>query len=79
MFEALKSQFQKIGGRKITSLFEDENRATEFSLRSGKILFDYSKTNIDSATQSALLDLLEVSRFSPVSYTHLTLPTNREV
>ena len=64
MFEALKSQFQKIGGRKITSLFEDENRATEFSLRSGKILFDYSKTNIDSATQSALLDLLEVSRFS---------------
>jgi len=63
MFEALKSQFQKIDGRKITSLFEDENRAKEFSIKSGGILFDYSKTNIDSATQSALLDLLEASSF----------------
>ena len=63
MFEALKSQFKKIDGRKITSLFADENRATEFSLRSGDILFDYSKTNIDAKTRSTLLDLLEASSF----------------
>ena len=64
MFEALKSQFKKIDGRKITSLFENENRATEFSITSCEILFDYTKTNIDSATQFALLDLLDASNFS---------------
>ena len=63
MFEVLKSQFQKIDGRKIASLFENENRATEFSLTSCEILFDYTKTNIDGVTQFALLELLDASNF----------------
>ena len=63
MFEALKSTFLKIEGRKIISLFEDETRATEFSLKSEDILFDYSKTNIDATTRSALLNLLEDRNF----------------
>ena len=63
MFEALKSQFQKIDGRKITSLFADENRATEFSLRSGDILFDYSKTNINVGLFSKTFEVSIENKF----------------
>lgn len=64
MFEALKSQFKKIAERKIISLFEDESRVSEFVVQNRDLLFDYSKTNIDTPTRSALLGLLETSSFS---------------
>lgn len=47
-------------GRHILDLF-DESRADGFSVNADGMLFDYSKTNIDSATRAALVKLAEVS------------------
>ena len=57
MFDALKSLYSKVSDRSILSLFDDPNRAGEFSVRFDHMLFDYSKTNIDNAARTALLDL----------------------
>ena len=57
MFDALKSLYSKVSDRSILSLFDDPNRAGEFSVRFDHMLFDYSKTNIDDAARLALLDL----------------------
>ena len=46
--------------RHILELF-DESRAGDFSVRADGMLFDYSKTNIDTATRAALVKLAEVS------------------
>ena len=46
--------------RHILDLF-DESRAGDFSVRADAMLFDYSKTNIDTATRTALVKLAEVS------------------
>lgn len=48
--------------RSILELFSDQTRAEEFSATldapvTGPILFDYSKTNIDAATRTALINL----------------------
>ena len=44
--------------RAILALFDqDEHRAERFSARSGEMLFDFSKTNIDDAALSILLEL----------------------
>ena len=45
--------------RKITALFDDPNRAEDFSLRTQHMLFDYAKTNIDAGARAALLQLVE--------------------
>jgi len=47
-------------GRHILDLF-DESRAGDFSVKADGMLFDYSKTNIDTATRAALVKLAEVS------------------
>jgi glucose-6-phosphate isomerase len=47
-------------GCHILDLF-DETRASDFSVRADGMLFDYSKTLIDSATRAALVRLAEVS------------------
>ena len=47
-------------GRHILDLF-DESRASDFSVKADGMLFDYSKTNIDVGTRTALLTLAEVS------------------
>ncbi|RYI16655.1 MAG: glucose-6-phosphate isomerase, partial [Acetobacteraceae bacterium] len=47
-------------GRHILDLF-DENRAGDFSVKADGMLFDYSKTNIDSTTRRALVNLAEAS------------------
>lgn len=47
-------------GRQILDLF-DESRAREFSVTADGMLFDYSKTNIDTGTRAALVKLAEVS------------------
>lgn len=57
MFDSLKSLWSEISDRPILALFQDDNRATEFSARFDHMLFDYSKTNIDTTTRQALLDL----------------------
>lgn len=57
MWEALKTHYAAVHGREIKNLFDDR-RATEFSARCGDLLFDYSKTNIDSAGRDLLIDLL---------------------
>jgi glucose-6-phosphate isomerase len=47
-------------GRHILDLF-DETRASDFSVSADGMLFDYSKTNIDAATRTALVTLADVS------------------
>jgi glucose-6-phosphate isomerase len=46
--------------RHILDLF-DETRAAVFSVKADGLLFDYAKTNIDTATRAALVTLAEVS------------------
>jgi glucose-6-phosphate isomerase len=46
--------------RHILDLF-DESRASDFSVKADGMLFDYSKTNIDAATRTALVRLAEAS------------------
>ena len=54
---------------RLSALFgADTDRFQEYSLDHEGLLLDYSKNLINSETVSL-----------PVSYTHLTLPTNREV
>ena len=61
MFERLDTIWNDVRDRAILSLFDDPNRAAEFSVRVDDLLFDYSKTNMDAATRGALLDLVEKS------------------
>ena len=50
----------QIKNRSILDLFaEHPNRASDFSANLGDMLFDYSKTNIDSQTRSSLLALID--------------------
>lgn len=55
-----------VSGRKLVCLFDDPKRADMFSAElestaTGRILFDYSKTNIDAQTRQDLIDLAEAS------------------
>ena len=59
---ALSDRLRETADRPIAALFAEPDRAKDFSVTldaaaTGAILFDYSKTNIDSATRAALLDL----------------------
>jgi len=59
---ALRDRLRETADRPIAALFAEPDRAKDFSVTldaaaTGAILFDYSKTNIDSATRAALLDL----------------------
>ncbi len=58
MFEPLKSQYDRVQGRSLTSLFDDPARAQEFSVTANGMLFDYSKTQIDAPIRDALIDLI---------------------
>ncbi|MEG3661433.1 glucose-6-phosphate isomerase [Celeribacter halophilus] len=59
-FSALKSLAEAAKERHILDLFaEDKNRADGFSAQSDGLLFDYSKTNIDTTTRDALFGLLD--------------------
>jgi len=57
MFENLKLHARAAQNRSILSLFDSPERAEEFSLRWGNMLFDYSKTNMDGAARDLLLEL----------------------
>jgi glucose-6-phosphate isomerase len=53
----LKGLAEKVEGRSMLSLFEDDTRAARFSRRLDDMLFDFSKTQIDDAVLARLIDL----------------------
>ncbi|WP_084863696.1 glucose-6-phosphate isomerase [Salibaculum halophilum] len=59
MFDDLKRHAAKVADRPVESLFDDPDRAGDFSVRLGDLLFDYAKTNIDSTARGLLIDLLD--------------------
>ncbi|MFG6506816.1 MULTISPECIES: glucose-6-phosphate isomerase [Sulfitobacter] len=59
IWQDLQERQNTVADRKITALFDDPNRAEDFSLRTQHMLFDYAKTNIDTETRAALLQLVE--------------------
>jgi glucose-6-phosphate isomerase len=60
-WEALRRRHAETCDRHILSLFDDADRAGRLTAKSGDMLFDYSKTNIDEATLDALIALLDAS------------------
>ena len=46
MWNDLRAHQARTGDRRFETLFDDR-RASDFSVRVGDMLFDYSKTNID--------------------------------
>ncbi|MCX7565419.1 glucose-6-phosphate isomerase [Sulfitobacter sp. F26169L] len=56
-WNTLAAQHSAVADRPIVSLFDDPERARNFSAQAGDLYFDYSKTNIDTATRNALLEL----------------------
>ncbi|WP_220798755.1 glucose-6-phosphate isomerase [Roseobacter sp. OBYS 0001] len=60
-WDALREKQAHVAGRSILSLFDDPARARKFSARTGDMLFDFAKTNIDDETLKLLSQLLETS------------------
>jgi glucose-6-phosphate isomerase len=60
-FDPLKSLQGAVSDRSILSLFEDPDRAEDFSVRTQHMRLDYAKTNIDVEARKALIDLLVIS------------------
>ncbi|GHE04256.1 glucose-6-phosphate isomerase [Defluviimonas sp. 20V17] len=58
-WDDLAAHQASVGQRALAQLFENENRAAEFSARAEGILFDYSKTNIDATARALLIRLAE--------------------
>ncbi|MDP2740927.1 MAG: glucose-6-phosphate isomerase [Pseudorhodobacter sp.] len=56
-WQALAAQHAAVADRAILGLFDDPNRATDFSAWAGDMLLDYSKTNIDAKGRALLLTL----------------------
>ncbi len=54
----LKQAADRAAGRHILDLL-DEGRAEAYSIRSGDLLFDYSKTNLDDAARALLVSMYE--------------------
>ena len=60
MFDALKSRQAGVQSRRISDLFADDPaRASDFSAETGDMRLDYSKTNIDADTRTALIALCD--------------------
>jgi glucose-6-phosphate isomerase len=53
----LEDYADRIAERSLLSLFDDPDRAARFSCRSGDMLLDYSKTQLDDAALSRLVEL----------------------
>ena len=83
MFTALKAKYAAVCDRKITTLF-DEARVKDFSVETGGLFFDYSKTNIDEDTRDLLLELtksakLKAKREAMFSGEKINITENRAV
>ncbi|MBK5947708.1 glucose-6-phosphate isomerase [Rhodobacter veldkampii DSM 11550] len=59
IWDELHLHHAAVKDRPISELFENENRAADFSAEFGAFLFDYSKTNIDATTRDLLIRLAE--------------------
>ena len=59
MWDDVKQLADRIGERRIEDLFENANRAAEFSLNAAGMLLDYSKTQIDEQIRAALVRLAQ--------------------
>ncbi|MEM8630282.1 MAG: glucose-6-phosphate isomerase [Pseudomonadota bacterium] len=57
----LAAHHDSTAGRQILALFEDPNRARDFSASLGDLMFDYSKTGIDAEARTLLLELVETT------------------
>ena len=57
MFDTLKAHAYAQKARRISSLFDDPDRAEAFSIQWGEMLFDYSKTNMDETARNLLLEI----------------------
>jgi glucose-6-phosphate isomerase len=57
----LEAHAATVEGRSLLSLFEAPDRAARFSRRLGEMLFDFSKTQIDDAALSLLVELARAS------------------
>ena len=62
IFDDLKTHYAAKSGRSILDLFEAPDRAAEYSRSFGSLLFDFSKTHIDAAALSLLIELARVKR-----------------
>lgn len=62
LWETLAACHSATKDRAILSLFDDTGRAAEFSASTGDMLFDYSKTNIDTETRAALIALADAAQ-----------------
>ncbi|MEW9921846.1 glucose-6-phosphate isomerase [Marimonas sp. MJW-29] len=61
LWETFGSRQSAIGERPILALFEDTNRAKDFSVETQHMRFDYAKTNIDRDTRADLIALAEAA------------------
>ncbi len=59
IWNSLAAQAKAAQDRSIMALFDDADRADDFAVETAEMRFDYSKTNIDSATRDMLLALAE--------------------
>ena len=64
IWKSLAKSHSDTNDRTILSLFDDQNRAADFSARLGDMLFDYSKTNIDAVTRDQLVALATSSNLA---------------
>ncbi|WP_375230857.1 glucose-6-phosphate isomerase [Roseobacter sp. S98] len=60
-WDALRGLERQNRDRRILSLFDAPDRAQVFSAQTGDMLFDYSKTNIDTETRDALIALADAA------------------
>ncbi len=60
-WQALQDYHASVADRALISLFDQSDRAAEFSVRLDTMMLDYSKTNIDSKAKDLLLNLAKVS------------------
>ncbi len=60
-WDRLAAHHARQGARDIAALFDDAERAADFTVAEGDMLFDYSKTAIDRTARELLLDLAEAS------------------
>jgi glucose-6-phosphate isomerase len=60
MWNALRTYHATVVDRRIDALF-DKDRAAQFSVRTGDMVLDYSKTNIDAKARDLLIGLLDAA------------------
>ncbi|WP_050522417.1 glucose-6-phosphate isomerase [Pseudorhodobacter wandonensis] len=60
-WQALRAYQEKLAGHSIAASLAGTTRASDFSLRHGDMLFDYSKTSIDATAMAQLLNLAETA------------------